>query len=201
MGSFFSAIGGVLTRPYDTVGNAVNRRDWRTGVAIPLVAIVLVALVAIWLPGASNSGIVTDVLAAIVLFAATFVAAAGVVYWSCRAVGAMPDWKAIIAAWGLTYVPTGGWFLTMLIVHVIRPAAAAPLLPLDSRGLATYQVIFAVISLAFFLWKALLYYFALRLGGGLSFPQIVKASLILAPVAIAYWVAGLTLGLLKVPFI
>lgn len=203
MREFFRAVGGALTHPYDTVTELVERRDWRTGVAIPVTAILVVVLTALWLPGSRHVRPFTGTLASIALFALTFIAAAAVVYWSCRAVGADPDWQAVFAAWGLTYVPTAGWFIVMLLSHLLVPGSALGLpMPIaPATGIGLLQGIFAVISVAFFLWKLLLYYFALRLAGGLSFPQIIKASLILAPIAITYWLVGLQLGLLKVPFI
>lgn len=184
----------TLTQPYDAMADAVQRRDWRTGIVVPLVIIVLLQAGALILP--------TDVPpathwlaigAGTLLFSATFFAAAGAVFFACRLVRGSPDWKGMLAAWGLTYVPTGGWFMIMLILHILIPDKHA--------ALSVFQVILAILSLAFFLWKLLLYYFALRLAGQLSFRQIVNASIILAPIALAYWAVGYWLGIFEVPLI
>lgn len=195
MRAVIAAIRGCLTQPYDTMAAAVERRDWLAGALVPATLIPLVALYWIGVPAANVTAWwrVGGVIGWIILFGFTFFAAAWIVAWACRAVGGQAEWREMVAAWGLTYVPTGGWFLMMMLVHFVPGWTPDWVNP--------FQIAFAVLSLAFFLWKLLLYYFTLRLAGRLTFKQIVLASLILAPIALAYWAGGMYLGLFKVPLI
>lgn len=194
MWNTLATVGRSLTRPYDAVTDVVERRDWVTGIIIPAVVIgLLLSLMVIVPTGQTVAERWLGAGTGALLFGGTFFAAAGVVFLACRLVHGQPEWRSVLAAWGVTYVPTGGWFLIMILSHLIFPG--------PQPYLGTFQIVFAIISLAFFLWKLLLYYFALRLAGQLSFRQIVLATAMLAPVAMAYWVVGYWLGLFKVPLI
>ena len=132
-----------------------------------------------------------------------YLGASAVIWLVGRALGSQATFEAFLTAWAGSYVPTAAWFSGLTLFHALfvpsgflDPSAVGGV-----AGPVVVQVVFLAFSVAAFLWKALLLYLTLRVVGGLDFRRIVAAAAILAPVAIGYWLLGLSLGWFKVPFI
>ncbi len=131
-----------------------------------------------------------------------YLAASAVIWGVARALGSQATFKAVLTAWAGSYVPTAAWFGGLLAFHgLFDPPGAVDPASLSSAGPAIVQGLFMTFSLAAFLWKALLLYLTLRVVGKLDFTRIAMAAVVLAPVAVGYWIIGLSLGWFKVPFI
>lgn len=199
-------VGELTRRPVETYERISARPSLRAGFTL----VGLIAL-AFGLAGAVLAAAVSGPAEALKVFilwavlgvSGVYLAAGGVIWLTARMLGSRAPFRAVLAAWAGSYVPTVVWYAGLFFVHLLvaRPGLAGPGAATGGPGgpPVVLQIVFLAFSVACLLWKALLLYLTLRVVGGLDFRRIAAATALLAPVALGYWLLGLHLGWFKVP--
>jgi hypothetical protein len=181
----------LIANPYAFFEEMIHRADWRpaTGVFIALLLLENLG----WLLVGRDISIWAQSL---ILPLVTYPAAVLLIFLVCRLLVRENRPASFFAVWGFGYLPTFLFFSLTLLGHELRRLNAFTIIPNSILLFGLWTFIFLML-----LWKLLFLAITLRLAGNLNLKQILLAVVMLGLIVVVYWWAGLSLGLLKVPYI
>lgn len=188
---------GLVTRPYETMRNIVDRKNWWELPYLAVLLIVYLGIASLVKTAAFRPFILTKqfiVLGSTVglnyLFTSIITWLVGV--W----VGGRGGWRNVAVGWAYTLIPTLVWFLITSLLYVILP----PPRTTSWEGIL-FSVLFLIFSSMLFFWKVILVYLTLRFSLRLDLFKIVLIVGIAGPIIGVYSYGMYRLGVFKVPFI
>lgn len=113
-----------------------------------------------------------------------------------KKVGGKGNFVGLYILWIYTLLPTISWFFSTSIFYLILP----PPRTFSIWG-KMFSVFFITLSLAFLIWKIILYYLTLRFALKLDLVKISLVSVVFAPIVIIYAMIMYRLGIFRIPFI
>lgn len=113
-----------------------------------------------------------------------------------KVLGGRGKLKSFYILWVYSLLPTIIWFFLTSVMYLILP----PPRTLSIWG-KSFSIIFIALTIALFLWKAVLYYLTLRFGLKLELLKISLITLIVLPVAVVYSLFTYRLGIYRIPFL
>lgn len=181
----------LIANPYAFFEERINSPNWGSATGV-FIALLLLENLGWLLVGRDHS----IWLQSLVLPLVTYPVAVFGIFSVCRLLVRENRLGSFFAVWGFSYLPTFIFFGLTLLGHEIRHYTDFAVLSNSILFIGLWTFIFLM-----FLWKFLFLTITLRLAGNLNLKQIILAVFLLGLITIAYWWAGLSLNLLKVPYI
>ncbi len=195
--SFGKTVLGMITRPYETYRQIVDRGSfWELPFIGSLLAFYF-ALAAIVKTASFRPFLLTKQFAILGLGAGMGFVLTVVVLWIIsRLVGGKGKIGKLALSWAYTLVPTTLWFLTTSLLYIILPP------PRTTSFLGVlFSIVFLVFSAALFYWKFTLAYLSVRFAMRLDLARILVVWAVTVPILGIYSYFLYRWGVFKVPFL
>ncbi len=194
---FFRNIGGLVTRPYETVRRVVDHEKPGELVIVGAFLALYFAIASLVRVSSFRPFLLTREFIELVLATSTTYGLAVLLFWVAgELVGAKGKPRGLAVAWGYTLIPTLVWFFATSLLYVILP----PPRTTSAQGVL-FSLLFLIFSAALFFWKATLAYLTLRFGLRLTLGKILVVLGITLPILAAYSIGMYRIGIFRIPFI
>lgn len=109
---------------------------------------------------------------------------------------AQTSFKKIFLLYSYSLLPTFFWFLLTSLLYLMLPPPRTM-----SAGGKLFSIVFITLTIAFSIWKFILYYLTLRFGLKIDLFKIIIITIFLIPLLLFYTITAYQWGIFRVPFI
>lgn len=125
----------------------------------------------------------------------TYIFVSSVIYWVGKSFGKTGSARAVFTTWIFSYLPTIIWFFMTTLLYFFFPPPRT-LSPLGQ----IFSVLFLFSSIGLLFWKIIIYFLTLRFCLSLNIWQTIRATLVIVPILIGYFLLLNRMGIFKIPF-